>query len=506
MTRNDTRPLLSVAGIGKSYGGTWVLRGVDFDVRPGEVHALMGENGAGKSTFMKILAGVERPDEGVVTVAETEVAFRSPSEALAAGVGIIHQELNVIPDMSVADNLALGAEPIGRFGMLDRRRVLEDARRKLERVGCTIDPRTPMGSLSIGVQQLVEIARAVAEDSRVLILDEPTAALTRTESERLFALIGSMRDSGMGLIYISHRMEEVWEVADRVSVFRDGRHISTRSRAEVTPERVVSDMIGRVLDDLYAHPDRAPSTSPGLQVTGLSNGRGIGPVDFEVGSGEVVGMFGLVGAGRTEIARLVFGADRHTSGAVKVRDEVARIHGPGDAIAAGIALLTEDRKGQGLFPDGDLVDNVGLLALDTHQRFGILRRRALRAAVLTSTQQLNVRSTSLGQRISQLSGGNQQKALIGRWLQREPSVLLLDEPTRGVDVGAKNEIYRTIHDLAAAGAAVLLISSDLTEVIGMSDRVLVIREGHVVADIARDQATEENIMRHATGVTKKESA
>ncbi|MBP6996053.1 MAG: sugar ABC transporter ATP-binding protein [Phycicoccus sp.] len=500
-------PLLRVNGIGKSFNGTWVLQDVDFDIRPGEVHALMGENGAGKSTFMKILAGVYAPDDGVVTVGGEHVRFSSPAQALASGIGIIHQELNVIPDMSIADNLALGEEPTRGLGILDRRKVLADARAKLARVGADIDPTQPIRSLSIGMQQMVEIARAVAEESRILILDEPTAALTQAESERLFELIRTMRSSGMGLIYISHRMEEVWEIADRVTVFRDGRLISTRPRAQVTPEGVVTDMIGRVLDDLYAQGERHRLTEPlpGLQVRGLTDGRGIGPVDLDVGAGEVVGMFGLIGAGRTEIARLIFGADRPTAGTITIDGESVTITEPAHAIAAGIALLTEDRKGQGLIPDGDLVDNIGLLALDRDQRFGVLRRSDLRASATAMVQRLSVRSTSLRQSIRELSGGNQQKALIGRWLQTMPRVLILDEPTRGVDIGAKNEIYRTVNQLVAQSAAVLLISSDLPEVIGMSDRVLVVREGRIVADIPRAQATEEAVMLHATGVAKKES-
>lgn len=501
--RNDTSALLSVKGVGKSFGGTWVLHDIDFDLQPGEVHALMGENGAGKSTLMKILAGIYRPDAGSVVVGTTPVAFKSPAEASEHGIGIIHQELNVIPDMSVADSLALGKEPTSRLGVLDKRRVVREAREKLGRVGCSVDPTRPMGSLSVGVQQQVEIARAIAEKSKVLILDEPTAALTKTESERLFALIDSMRESGMGLIYISHRMEEVWQIADRVSVFRDGQHISTRSRPEITPERVVTDMIGRVLGDIYTREDRQPPQTMGLDISGLGDYR-VGLVDFQVGAGEVVGMFGLIGAGRTKIARLIFGASPARGGAISVRGKKVRIISPGDAIDAGIAMLTEDRKSQGIFPDGDVIDNVGLLALDQYRRFGVLQLRGIRRLVQTMVDRLNIRSSSLRQPVSTLSGGNQQKVLLGRWLLRRPAVLLLDEPTRGVDVGAKAEIYRTINDLAAEGVAVLMISSDLPEVIGMSDRTLVVREGKVVANLARGVATEENVMMHATGVVGKE--
>ncbi len=498
-------PLLTVSGVGKHFNGTWVLRDIDFDVRPGEVHALMGENGAGKSTLMKILAGVHSPDAGKVVVDGREATFGSPAEALAHGIAIIHQELNVLPDMTVAANMSLGQEPLTRLGTLDRKRVLTDAREKLARVGSDIDPQRTMRSLSVGLQQMVEIARAVAEESRVLILDEPTAALSATESERLFALINTMRESGMGLIYISHRMEEVWEVADRITVFRDGRKVSTRLRSEVTPESVVTEMIGRVLSNLHGHRDKPALDTVGLEVRGLTDGRDIGPVDLTVHAGEVVGMFGLIGAGRTEIARLIFGADRAAGGSVRVFGDPVVVKGPDEAIAAGMAMLTEDRKSQGLFPDGDMVDNVGLLALERDQRFGVLRMRVLRQAVTDMVTRLNVRISSLGQSIRQLSGGNQQKALFGRWLQNDPRFLILDEPTRGVDIGAKQEIYRIINELASAGAAVLLISSELPEVIGMSDRVLVVREGRVAIDIPHSEATEENIMLHATGVARKES-
>ena len=494
----DAAALLVMEGITKSFGGAPVLRGVDFDLRPGEVHALMGENGAGKSTLMKVLAGVHQPDSGTIRIDGRQVSVQSPAQATALGIAIIHQELNTIPDMTVAENLALGAEPRTRFGSLDRRRLLRDAEEKLSRIRADVDPRVPMRRLSVGKQQMVEIARALAEDARILVLDEPTAALSNREAQQLFALIDEMRDAGMGLVYISHRMEEVWRLADRVTVLRDGRTVGTSLRAEITPERVVTQMIGRDVEDLYVHDERSPGPVV-LEVEGLTDGAGIGPVDLRLRAGEVVGMVGLIGAGRSEIARMIYGADRARAGTVTLDGRPLDRRSPAASIRQGIGLLPESRKEEALFPLMSIRDNLVTSALDRLSRLGVLRRRAVARTAREQMDALRIRTGPL-EEVRRLSGGNQQKVVLGRWLAVGPRVLILDEPTRGVDIGAKHEIYRIINEQVSKGVAVLVVSSDLPEALGISDRVLVVRGGRVVAELPREEATEEAVMLHATGV------
>jgi ribose transport system ATP-binding protein len=496
-------PLLEVEGISKHFGATLALSDVSFDVRPGEVHALMGENGAGKSTLMKIISGNYHPDAGTIRINGSPITMGSPRDAMAAGVAIIHQELNTIPEMTVAENLATGNEPL-RFGILDRRKMVEQAREKLARVGADIDPNRPIGRLSVGMQQMVEIARAVAENAKVLVLDEPTASLSRTESDQLFALIRAMRSRGMGLIYISHRMEEVWELADRVTVFRDGRLIGTRDMRAEGPDRarpgdIVRMMVGREISDLYVRTPH-PAGEVRLSVRDLTGPGGIGPVSFDVRGGQVVGMVGLIGAGRTEVARLIYGADRATGGSVSLDGKPLLVHSPGEGMRAGVGLLPESRKDQALFLDLSVKDNIAMSTLRDHSSAGVLRGGPLVRAVRGVMEQLKIRSNALGLESRALSGGNQQKLVLGRLLLQRPKLLILDEPTRGVDIGAKSEIYRLINEIAGTGAAVLVISSDLPEALGISDQLLVMRAGHIVASLDAHEATEENVMQHATGV------
>ncbi|MGN6145984.1 MAG: sugar ABC transporter ATP-binding protein [Mesorhizobium sp.] len=492
-----SQPLLTLEGISKRFGATLALNGVRFDLRAGEVHALMGENGAGKSTLMKILAGNIERDAGVIRIDGQEVDIRSPRDAARHGIAIIHQELNTVPDMTVAENLALGREPKKRFGMLDRTAMEQQAREKLARIHSAIDPRRKLGSLSVGMQQMVEIARAVGENARVLVLDEPTAALSRAEALELYKLIEQMRTAGVGMIYISHRMEEVWQLADRVTVFRDGTYVGTGPLSEISPADVVRMMVGRTVADLYHHEPREPGR-PLLTVKGLA-GRAVGPVDLSVRAGEVVCMAGLIGSGRTEVGRLIFGADARTGGRVEIDGRASSPTNPTEAIADGVGMVPENRKEQGLFLDHSVEDNVAISSLDRFVSAGVIHRQQRRSAVLGEMKRLRLRLNAVDLPVKALSGGNQQKAALARWLLRDCEVLILDEPTRGVDIGAKREIYEQIDGLARAGKAILVISSDLPEAIGISDRLLVMRRGRIVAELESARTSEEEVMLHATG-------
>jgi ribose transport system ATP-binding protein len=504
MTTLEQQPLLQLDGITKRFGGTHALSNVQFDLRAGEVHALMGENGAGKSTLMKILAGNISRDAGRIRLDGSEIEIRSPHEAVAHGIAIIHQELNTVPAMTVAENLALGREPATRLKSLDRRAMIAQAREKLARVGTRIDPRRELGTLSIGMQQMVEIARAVSENARILVLDEPTAALSRSETLHLFSIINEMRAAGVGLVYISHRMEEVWELADRVTVFRDGTHVGTREKNEILPQDVVKMMVGRNVEDLYHH-DRHKPGEVMLDVQGLTDGAGIGPVSFNVRSGEVVALAGLIGAGRTETARMIFGADRARGGTVTVKGKTVNASSPTKGISSGIAMVPEDRKNQALFLSHTVEDNIAVSSLGSHVNAGVLKRGRIRAAVKAYMARLHLRQNALRLPASALSGGNQQKVVLARWLMRQSDVLILDEPTRGVDIGAKSEIYEVVNDLAKAGKAILVISSDLPEAIGISDRILVMRAGRIVHELNSREATEEEVMFHATGTAAQKN-
>jgi ribose transport system ATP-binding protein len=496
---------LRLDGITKRFGATRALSDVSFDLYPGEVHALMGENGAGKSTLMKILAGDIRRDSGRILLDGREVEIHSPRDATALGIAVIHQELNVVPTMTVAENLALAREPRTRFGRLDRRAMLRSARQKLERIGADIDPGTEFGRLSVGLQQMVEIARAISENARILVLDEPTAALSRAETNELFTIIRELRAQGWGLIYISHRMEEVWKLADRITVLRDGKHVGTKEKNEIRQADVVRMMVGRDIGELYRRDDRRPG-EPVLEVDALTDGAGIGPASLTVHAGEVVCLAGLIGAGRTELARLIFGADVPRGGSVRLHGREGTATRPRRAIDAGIAMLPESRKDQALFLDMTVQDNIAISALDRNSTAGVLHHRNIRKVVTDQTHRLGIRLSALPLPVRQLSGGNQQKVILARWLLTAASVIILDEPTRGVDIGAKSEIYEVVNELARQGRAVLVISSDLPEAIGISDRILVLRSGRIVHELNSRTASEEEVMFHATGTNVQEEA
>lgn len=497
MAGDQAQPLLQLEGVSKRYGPTVALDSVSFDLRAGEVHALMGENGAGKSTLMKILSGTEARDSGSIRIDGRVVDIRSPRDAMALGIAIINQELNTVPSMSVAENLCLGEEPRTGLGILDRRSMLAQARAKLERIGANISPAARLGDLSVGMQQMVEIARAVSTDARILVLDEPTAALSRSEALHLYSVIADMKAAGVGLVYISHRMEEVWQLADRITVFRDGKHVDTHPRAEVTPSDIVRMMVGRPIEDLYRHDQRTVGSTI-LDVRALV-GEKFGPIDLHVDAGEVVGVAGLVGSGRTEMARAIFGADYRGGGTVMLKGKPMDARAPSEAIACGVGMVPESRKEQALFPSQSVANNISLSSLKRYCTLGLLRRTAIRREVARQMNRLHLRPDAIALPVSALSGGNQQKAALARWLMSDASLLILDEPTRGVDIGAKSEIYAIINQLSAEGKAVLVISSDLPEVLGISDRVLVMRQGRIVGELASGQASEELVMSMATG-------
>ncbi len=491
-------PLLSMRGIVKSFPGVRALRGVDVELQGGEVLALLGENGAGKSTLIKVLAGAHRPDAGSIHLYGEETRFASPHDARRAGIAVIYQEFQLVPSLTAVENIFLGREP-ARAGFVRRREERRRAEALFARIGVGVDLDVPCRELTVAQQQVVEIARALALEARLVVMDEPSATLTPQEVERLFAIIRDLRTKGIGIIYISHRLDEVFAIADRVMVMRDGEGIDCRPIGAIGRDELIRLMVGRRLEEEF--PKRTVALGPPrLRVRGLTRGRKVRDVSFEVRRGEVVGLTGLVGAGRTETARAIFGADRLESGTVELDGRRLTIRSPRDAIAAGIALLTEDRKGQGLVLAQSVRENFALPNLERFSSWGFVHRRAEREALTHRVEALRIRLASSEQPVGNLSGGNQQKVVLAKWLERNCEVLLFDEPTRGIDVGAKVEIYHLINGLAAAGKAILLISSELPEVLGMSDRILVMHEGRLTGEITDvPNATQEDILRLAVG-------
>lgn len=501
---NNTRPMIRLRGIVKSFAGVTVVNGVDLDLHAGAVHVLAGENGAGKSTLMKILAGIHQPDSGTIEV-DGEVRALDVRAAKEAGIAIVHQELLIAPNLSVADNLAMGREHRTALGSLDRRTTRANAKAQLAKVGATFSELERAEDLSTGQQQLVEIARSLADNPKVLILDEPTAALSAREVTNLFAIVRDLRSRGTAIVYITHRMDEIAELADVVTILRDGRFVETLPIAEATPEAIVTRMVGREIESLFPD-DRPPAGDVVLRASGVGNGRDIGPIDLEVRAGEVLGISGLVGSGRSEFARLVFGADVATTGTITVDGARPRHWTPGGTMRAGIALVPESRKEQGLVLGQSVANNIIMASMGRVSRGGVLRGRAIREASEFERDQLGIRIASLDQEVLNLSGGNQQKVLLSKWLRTQPKVLILDEPTRGVDVGAKADIYTIINACAARGMAIIVISSELPELLGLVDRIVVMREGRLVADLPNVDLAEETVMEHAFGLAAAGSA
>ncbi|WP_327170428.1 sugar ABC transporter ATP-binding protein [Streptomyces sp. NBC_01336] len=494
----ETTPVLELEGVSKSFGAVRALRGVSLRLYAGEAHALAGENGAGKSTLIKVLAGVHRPDTGTVLLDGKPVGFHGPADARDAGVAVIYQEPTLFPDLSVAENIFVGRQPRRSFGRVDHRAVRRATAELFERLGVDLDPDRPARGLSIADQQLVEIAKALSFDARVLIMDEPTAALTGSEVARLFGVVRTLRSQGAAVLFISHRLEEIFALCRRVTTLRDGALISSEPLEGLSEDDLVRRMVGRDLDDLYPK-QRTEIGEVALGVSRLTREGVFTDVSFEVRRGEIVGLAGLVGAGRSEVARAVFGVDRFDGGEVEVLGRRLRTGAPSAAMAAGLALVPEDRRAQGLVMGMSIERNIGLTGFAATKRAGLMNRAAERDRAVDWAVRLQVKYARLAHVVGTLSGGNQQKVVLAKWLATSPQVLIVDEPTRGIDVGTKAEVHRLLSSLAAQGVAVLMISSDLPEILGMADRVLVMHEGRLTAEIPGSEATEEAVMAAATG-------
>ncbi|WP_295978467.1 sugar ABC transporter ATP-binding protein [uncultured Variovorax sp.] len=494
------QPIVTIRDLSKSFAGVRALDRAQFELLPGEVHALMGENGAGKSTLMKVLAGVYRKDSGEVLLDGRPVDIESPRAAQALGIWIIHQELNLMNHLSAAQNIFIGREPRGRFGVfIDEEAMCCEAQRIFERMKLKLDPRTPVGELTVARQQMVEIAKALSFDSRVLIMDEPTAALNNEEVADLFRIIARLRSRGVAVVYISHKMDELKRIADRVTVMRDGQYIATVPMASTPMDALIAMMVGRQLAEAEHEMPDTSGNEVVLEARGICRGSMVRDASFVLRRGEILGFAGLMGAGRTELARAVFGADRIDAGEVLVKGRKAAIASPQDAVAHGIGYLSEDRKHFGLATGMDVETNIALASMRSFLSAGFLiDQAAVASAAERYVRQLGIKTPSVRQQVRLLSGGNQQKIVIAKWLLRDCDVLFFDEPTRGIDVGAKAEIYRLLNELAAQGKAIVIISSELPEILRMSHRVLVMCEGRITGELRAREASQEKIMQLAT--------
>ncbi|MEN5253786.1 sugar ABC transporter ATP-binding protein [Pseudomonas protegens] len=491
--------LLEVLNVSKGFPGVVALANVQLRVRPGTVLALMGENGAGKSTLMKIIAGIYQPDSGELRLKGRPVTFATPLAALQAGIAMIHQELNLMPHMSIAENIWIGREQQNRLGLIDHREMHRCTAALLARLRIELDPEEQVGNLSIAERQMVEIAKAVSYDSDVLIMDEPTSAITDKEVAHLFSIIADLKAQGKGIVYITHKMNEVFAIADEVAVFRDGAYIGLQRADSLDGDSLISMMVGRELSQLFPQREK-PIGELLLKVRDLRLDGVFKGVSFDLHAGEILGIAGLMGSGRTNVAETLFGITPSDGGEIVLDGQPLRIGDPHRAIEKGLALLTEDRKLSGLFPCLSVLENMEVAVLPHYAGGGFVQQKALRALCEDMCRKLRVKTLSLEQCIDTLSGGNQQKALLARWLMTQPRILILDEPTRGIDVGAKAEIYRLIASLAGEGMAVIMISSELPEVLGMSDRVMVMHEGQLMGTLDRNEATQERVMQLASGL------
>jgi ribose transport system ATP-binding protein len=498
VSSDSSVPLLGMRGIHKRFPGVHALKDVDLKLYAGECLALLGENGAGKSTLIKMLGGAHLPDEGGISLNGNPIQIHGPQDAITAGIAVIYQEFNLVPWLSARENIFLGQEP-GRVCILPAKRERERAVELFKQLGADIDPATLCCDLTVAEQQIVEIAKALATDARILVMDEPSAALSPREVEGLFKVIEGLKERGIGIIYISHRLDEIFTVADRVTFLRDGAHVGTRAIADLTRGDMIERMVGRSIDQEFP---KVAAEIGDVQIAckGLNRGKKVQDVSLEVRRGEIVGLTGLVGSGRTETARILFGADKPESGTITMNGSELQIRNPRDAIAAGICLLTEDRKAQGLVLGQTVLENFGLPNLKSFSHYSWIDLGRERSAVEGYGRQLQIKMTGPDQVAATLSGGNQQKVVLAKWLERDAEVLLFDEPTRGIDVGAKYEIYQLMNRLAAKGKAILMISSELPEVLGMSDRIVVMHEGRIKGEITDvPNATQQDIMKIAVG-------
>ncbi len=497
-------PILEMRNISKAFGGVQALRDVSFSCRKGEVHALVGENGAGKSTLIKILAGAYQADGGEIVFKGQRYAGFTAREAMATGISIIYQELNLVQFMTVAENIFLGREPRNRLGIIDTRRMAKESADLLNRLGIQLSPSAHIGDLTVASQQMVEIAKALSQNADLIVMDEPSAILAGQELDSLFAIIRSLVEQGVTIIYISHRLNEIFEIADDVTVLKDGQVVGAQPISEVTRARLIQMMVGRPLEEIFPRATR-PRGTPVLTATNVTTERLPHPASLTLYEGEILGLAGMVGAGRTEVARALFGADALRSGKILLKDTLIQPRSPKEAVEAGLALVPEDRKTQGLFLEQSIRSNITLSSLDKLTRFGVIQRGRETETIQRAQSELSINMASPELEAQYLSGGNQQKVVLAKWLQTSPSVIIFDQPTRGVDVGAKFEIYQLMRQLAERGVAILMISSELPEILGMSDRILVMHERQIVAELARDQASEERIVELATTGSQAES-
>lgn len=490
-------PAIEMIGIGKQFPGVLALENVDLRLEPGKVHALMGENGAGKSTLIKILAGVYKHDGGTIRIGGVETDLRSPRDALRQGIKVVFQEIALISEFTVAENIFLEGYPTNAVGSINWDKINGDAAALFERIGFNVDPSEKVGNLPVSKQQMVEIARALAHEASVVVMDEPTSSLTPAEVALLFEVTRRLTDSGIAVLYVSHKIDEIFEIADTVTVLRDGHHISTKPVKEHTPDTLIHDMIGRRIDNLFPRERGAARSEVMVKVEGLSTADKLKDISFEAKAGEVLGFFGLMGAGRTELAKAIVGFDRIRAGRITIGGQPLMPHDTRTGKALGIGLLTEDRKSEGLMLELPVLHNTSLASLESFSRGGFVDESKERSAVQEFIDRFRVKTPSLNRHIKYLSGGNQQKVLLARWLMRGLKIIVVDEPTRGIDVGAKSEIFALIDQLAAEGLAVIMMTSEMPELLGLSDRIAVMAEGRLTAIMNRDEATQEKILNAA---------
>ena len=490
--------ILKMQGIQKHFSGVHALKGVDFELKAGEVHALMGENGAGKSTLIKVLCGIHKRDGGTIEYLGKEVSYDNIGQSQDAGISVIHQELNMMNDLTVAQNMFIGREFMNK-GFINDKAMEAEAQRQFDKMGVKIDPSVKLGDLTVGKQQMVEITKAISRDCKLLVLDEPTAALTLPEVEELFKIMGELKEKGIGMIYISHRMDEITRISDRVTVMRDGEYVGTVNTAETTRDDIVKMMVGRVImGDQKAHSNVAPDAPVILEVKNLNAGKEVRNVSFNLRKGEILGFAGLMGAGRTEVARALYGADRKQTGEIFINGKKVKIETPAQAVRNGICYLSEDRKRFGLMLQKSIVENSAIASVDGYVRGGLIDDGKMRDASEHYNKLLRTKTPSMDQLLKNLSGGNQQKVIIARWLMRDADIFIFDEPTRGIDVGAKSEIYNLMDQLVQQGKSIIMISSELPEVLRMSDRIVVMCEGRKTGELSIEEANQENIMQLAT--------